>query len=60
MKFSNVNEALRFLSKHNSTMIADGKIIKIVNGVSGLKSCSAIDYLINHSSYNVIFTTNKK
>ena len=52
MKFTDVNEALRFLSKHADIKV-DGKLVR-VKRAGGLKCLSALDYLRHHSDYNVV------
>lgn len=40
-----------FLVNHNDKVEIKGKRIKVPGGFSGLTSCSALDYLVNHCGY---------
>lgn len=42
-------EAISYLSANGAGI--KGKYITFPNGLNGLKSCSAIDYLTNHCGY---------
>ena len=59
MKFNNLSSAISYLRNHDNVETPSAGTIIVRGAVSGLSSCSAIDYLNNHSSYNVILTKEK-
>ena len=59
MKFNNPSSAISYLRSHDNLETPSAGTVIIRGSVNGLSSCSAIDYLNNHSSYKVILTKEK-
>lgn len=54
MKNWTESEAKRVLMSAGDVQNPSGKTITVRKGITGLKACSAMDYLQNHCGYNIL------